>query len=115
MIKRHKEAPLAERRGVFQPFDYCITKRLAALLVSADVGRTAKALAREIGAKRWERDVFGKKLQVEGLSYSPFQLRGHNWTTIIGMLRFRIVEMKFNAKAQRRKGARIPWPLCVEE
>jgi len=87
MKKNRMGTPLAERRGVFQPFNYQATDKLAAILVCADVEKTSGALARGIKAKVWKKNVFDKPIRVEGPFYNPFQLRGHSWTTIIGLLR----------------------------
>src|SRR5882762_6938301 len=87
MKRNRTQTPLAERRGVFQPFNYHTTDKLAAILICADVEKTSRALARKIKAQAWEKNVFGRPVRVEGLFYNPFQLRGHTWTTINGLLR----------------------------
>jgi ankyrin repeat protein len=85
MRNNRKQIPLAQTRGVFQPFNYQSTKRLASVLVGADIERTSKALARSMKAETWEKDVYGKTFRVDGRFYNPYQLRGHDWTSIYGL------------------------------
>lgn len=55
--------------------------------MARDVEKTSRALQKSFKGKGWQKDVCGKSVRVDGLFYNPFQLRGHSWTTIIGLLR----------------------------
>lgn len=57
---------------------------LAITMVRAPIEATSQALVDHVRARRWDRDIYGKPMLVEGSSFwVPFQLEGHGWTTMI--------------------------------
>ncbi len=52
------------------------------ILVQAPIEQVAQSFNQVRQVARWERDVYGREIEILGYSFVVFQLRGHSWTTI---------------------------------
>ena len=75
-----------ERLGLDPKFKLLASSGLTWCFVLDGVGKTASALRKELGAKRWLKDVINKDIRVEGNYFAPFRVTGNNWTNLVGLL-----------------------------
>ena len=97
-----RKAPLAEQRGLRPPL--MLDTSLFAFMLRGNIEDVAGAFVRELKAKRWKKAVPLADLpewdwSSKRVSYYPFQLRGHSWTTLTHTFR---VPQKFSIGSWKR-------------
>ncbi len=52
------------------------------ILVQAPIEQVAQSFKQVRQVARWERDVYGREIEILGCTFAVFQLRGHSWTVL---------------------------------